>query len=287
MPTYPIRRLTPDDVPNLVKLSFLVEWQHDADKWRRVLEWSGSSAYGVTHGYTKTVLSTALGIPYQKRRGWIGMVMTDPKYQRQGFGTRMMQTVIQDFQGRGISEVMLDSSEAGKRLYMRLGFRPLYRVRRWLAYPTIEEVAAAPSIRPYEANDLDALVALDEAAFGVPRPAILAKMIGLKKSEVWVDAPDGVIQGFIVLQRHSPTSAAIAPWIHSSPDGAEPLLMTALHHASGSEVTVTIPEPNIMAEAIVQAQGFKVTSSATRMILGEMVVEPHESYYSILSMVTG
>jgi ribosomal protein S18 acetylase RimI-like enzyme len=288
MTTYPIRRLTESDIPQLVKLSQAVEWQHDNDTWRQVVRWSKGYGYGIIHSHSKAILATAVGTPYEGGRGWIGMVITHPRQQGQGFATRLTQTVIRDFQAAGIREIILDASQRGRRVYQRLGFRPLYAVVKWDCYEADLPKPDFPGIRPYQPDDLPALIALDEETFGVPRPAMISDLVNHKDTRVWVELIEGKIAGFLMLRRGGSSLAKIAPCIHHDPAGAERLIQTALHYSSGT-LTVTLPEVNLAGKAVLQANGFQKVTSTTRMLLGETPDFAHqpEKMFGIISHMTG
>ncbi|MCD8043015.1 MAG: GNAT family N-acetyltransferase [Tannerellaceae bacterium] len=55
--------------------------------------------------------------------GTILNVFTYPEYQRRGFGLAIMEAVLNETRERGLSVLFLSSTEAGKRLYEKLGFK--------------------------------------------------------------------------------------------------------------------------------------------------------------------
>lgn len=57
------------------------------------------------------------------RRGHLMNVYTHPDFRRQGVGRRMVSLLIDEARNRGISEISLDATEAGRPLYESLGFR--------------------------------------------------------------------------------------------------------------------------------------------------------------------
>ncbi len=55
--------------------------------------------------------------------GTILNVFTYPEYQRKGFGLAVMEAILNESRERGLSVLSLSSTEAGKRLYEKLGFK--------------------------------------------------------------------------------------------------------------------------------------------------------------------
>ncbi|MCC8197491.1 MAG: GNAT family N-acetyltransferase [Tannerellaceae bacterium] len=55
--------------------------------------------------------------------GTIINVYTQPEHQRKGYGQAVMEAVINESRERNLSALSLSSTEAGKRLYKKLGFK--------------------------------------------------------------------------------------------------------------------------------------------------------------------
>ena len=57
------------------------------------------------------------------RRAHLMNVYTHPDFRRQGVGRTMVSLLIDEARNRGITEISLDATEAGRPLYRALGFR--------------------------------------------------------------------------------------------------------------------------------------------------------------------
>ena len=57
------------------------------------------------------------------RRAHLMNVFTHPDFRRQGIARAMISLLIDEARGRGITEISLDTTEAGRPLYRALGFR--------------------------------------------------------------------------------------------------------------------------------------------------------------------
>lgn len=57
------------------------------------------------------------------RRSHLMNVYTVPAFRRRGVGKQMVSLLIDEARGRGITEISLDATEAGRPLYRALGFR--------------------------------------------------------------------------------------------------------------------------------------------------------------------
>ncbi|GAP92892.1 putative acyl- N-acyltransferase [Rosellinia necatrix] len=68
----------------------------------------------------------------------LGTCATHPSYQRRGVGTKLTRWGLDEARRRGVSDVTVEASAMGRRLYERLGFRPQGRD---IVYETDEEFA--------------------------------------------------------------------------------------------------------------------------------------------------
>ena len=56
------------------------------------------------------------------KRAHLMNVWTDPSRRREGIAARMVSMLIEEAWKRGVTEISLDATEAGKPLYRKLGF---------------------------------------------------------------------------------------------------------------------------------------------------------------------
>jgi predicted N-acetyltransferase YhbS len=116
------------------------------------------------------------------RVGWVGMIWVAPALRGLGLGRAITETVIEELEGSGCRTFVLVATEAGRRLYKRLGFDTLTHDHALVA-PGLgagrRHFAPHPSIRAFvPARDLDAVGALDGWATGEDRRHILARCDG-------------------------------------------------------------------------------------------------------------
>lgn len=57
------------------------------------------------------------------KRGHLMNVYTSAAYRCQGIGRRMVELLVEEARRRGMTEISLDATEAGRGLYRHLGFR--------------------------------------------------------------------------------------------------------------------------------------------------------------------
>jgi GNAT superfamily N-acetyltransferase len=160
MPTpFPLQRLDDRDVGQMIALYERINWRIHIDYLHWMLDWSEGGAFGIT--YRNKLLATAIGLPYDDKRGWLAMVVTDPSFQRRGLGQRITQTAVDFLVKRGLSEVMLDASPMGLPLYEHMGFTALYPMITYRGLPALDESPPHDErIRQAADADLPAMIAL-------------------------------------------------------------------------------------------------------------------------------
>jgi GNAT superfamily N-acetyltransferase len=105
--------------------------------------------------------------------GAIGMVLVAGRHARQGVGRRLMHHVVS---AMGTTPLTLHATEYGRPLYEELGFKVTGRAEmlrgRFVPAGARSDIAT----RAATAEDLPAILRLDEEVFGVDRTHILARL---------------------------------------------------------------------------------------------------------------
>lgn len=166
--------LTPDDIQAAGRLSEEAGWNQTVQDWLLMIEHGHAVGLVEPDG---TLAATALVFPFEHRVAWISMVLVTPARRRQGLATRLLGHCLTHCKQAGITPV-LDATEAGRRVYVPLGFADLYAISRWERAPSIHTAVpvspqAAPAIRPMTPADLDGLATWDCARFGASRASVL------------------------------------------------------------------------------------------------------------------
>ena len=128
--------------------------------------------------------------------GWIGTIWVEPAWRRRGVGMALTQATIETAESAGCRTLLLVATEAGRRLYEKIGFE----VQTWyrmLEAPGLDDEAIDPRIRPFEADDLPAMAELAAAATGEDRMHLLAAFASPETGLVLI-RDDGTLGGFVV-----------------------------------------------------------------------------------------
>lgn len=183
------------DLEQLHALSISVGWPHRGQDWQFLRE--------VGKGVVATdeigrIMSSAMWFRHSPELATIGMVITSPRLQTQGTGFWLMEYALKDLGGVNLR---LNATRAARRLYLSLGFKPektVYQCQGLVTNPPA--VAPVPGeLRALATEDLAAAIALDAAAFGVPRAGLMEKLF--RHSRGYGLFRDGALVAFALCRR--------------------------------------------------------------------------------------
>jgi GNAT superfamily N-acetyltransferase len=212
----PIRRLGPADLKRCVALSLDRGWSPERAKWSLLL--AACEVFGIDapdgNGLAGAVVLTRWGPDLAS----VGMMLVAARYGRRGLGRALMEHLLATA-GEG-AVVTLFATDMGRPLYEKLGFTPvrsnvsfLGRFRRDAPGRT----DAPGLVRPAGRADIPAILALDRAAFGADRGAIIGRLPGFADQIAVIEHVHG-ITGYAAAWRNHVTSTVIGPLV--APDAA-------------------------------------------------------------------
>ncbi|GAA3723073.1 GNAT family N-acetyltransferase [Streptomyces tremellae] len=224
-----IRPLTLRDLAPCVAITADRGWPPDERKWRLLL--TAGTGYGIDDpsgtGLAGVVVLTRYGTPGAGHPGEfcsVGMLLVAARYERQGLGGLLMRHILRAVDGAPLA---LYATRFGQPLYERLGFTTVAQnltvTGRLHAPGPPSGPAGGITVRTATADDLPALIRLDETAFGVDRTLMITRLpafaeqlrIALDGSEVigygaaWASAAADVI-GPLVARDTDTAKALIA-----------------------------------------------------------------------------
>lgn len=165
------------------------------------------------------VVGTGCGVAYADASfGWIGVIATEPGYERRGIGALVTERVAEILAGHGCAPV-LDASLPGGPLYERMGFvdhGPTTVVSR----EPSRGGHAVPAITP---ADLADVAAFDRVAFGADRTRLIDVLVRSHPDRTAVvRGDDGRVTGFAIAQ-----AGVIGPLAAADDDTLEQLVRAA------------------------------------------------------------
>jgi GNAT superfamily N-acetyltransferase len=170
----PIRRLTLRDLTACADLSEDRGWPREEHKWGLLL--AAGKGYGIDDpdgGLVTACVVTEYGPYSEPDLGAIGMVLVAERHARQGIGRRLMHHILS---AMGTTPLTLHATPYGRPLYEELGFKVIGRAEMLRGHFTPGGPSPAVSTRPATADDLSAILGLDEEVLGTDRTHLITRL---------------------------------------------------------------------------------------------------------------
>lgn len=239
---------TPADLPTFLQLAGQEHWICDQWEFDFLLRLPVASCLVIRHHDLPRAFITALSYGHS---GWIGNLLVQPAYRRQGLARLLMQTAIDELDAAGVSSIWLTASDEGAPLYSSLGFRPVDRIERWAGTGS-----GMPPVAP-RSGTLHTLNKMDALGWGSPRAALIAEKARL--GQTWLN------EGGFLIRQHTAQGMQIGPWCGTA-DAAEELFSAALAIAPSNRCRLDLPTANNRASELVSAHNF--TCQGTALLMG-------------------
>lgn len=262
-----LRVMSEEDVPGGLRLNTLSGWNQTAADWRRFLENSPRGCFVMEHD--GKVVGTATTICYENCFAWIGMVLVDPEYRKQGIGTALLGKTIEYLDESNISTMKLDATPQGKPIYTKLGFVEEYEIERWILKrpPGVIPVVPHSSCTPLDETQMGRVFNLDEELFGADRSFLLRALCEEAPEFATAVWEEELLQGY-AFGRSGLFADHIGPWMARTRAAAEKLLQSFLAKSSCETVIVDCMKSNSMAVELLREYGFLPSRPLTRMVRG-------------------
>ncbi|MEW2161618.1 GNAT family N-acetyltransferase [Streptomyces sp. NPDC007084] len=171
----PVRRLTLRDLSACVGLSEDRGWPPEEHKWGLLL--AAGTGFGIDDpagGLVAACVVTTYGPAQRPELGAVGMVLVAERHSRQGVGRRLMRHAIAEM---GPTPLTLHATAHGRPLYEELGFKVTGRAEmvRGVFRPG-DDPEAEVFTRPATAEDLPAILRLDDEVFGADRTHMITRL---------------------------------------------------------------------------------------------------------------
>ena len=184
-----LRLVSMADLDPVMALVAAVGWPHRRVDIAALIELGRGRLARAGDGRT---LGVGLCWPFGDTAARLGLVVVSPDSQGIGIGRRLMERLLTDAAPRS---VMLLATSAGRPLYERLGFVEVGAVCQHQGEHSGER-HSDPRTRVAKSEDRSAVLCLDAAAFGVPRPAVLEHLMAVGRAFVLVE--NGRVAGYAI-----------------------------------------------------------------------------------------
>jgi GNAT superfamily N-acetyltransferase len=239
-------------------------WNQTSQDWAIFLRDGAVCAVRDSKGH---IIASGAVLPMGGHVAWISMILVAPRARGQGLGTAVFEHCLSVVKAAGRT-AYLDATPAGERIYSQFGFTPEFRLTRWerdkfaAAVPpdrTAKHKSELPTVLDKAA--LEALVALDTQALGVPRSALLADFLAREDTACLRSKT-----GFAIVRRGR-IAHQIGPVLASDEAGGAALLARAEQSLEG-KVFVDVPDERVLLCEQLRVAGFAPQRGFVRMVLG-------------------
>ena len=262
-----LRVMTEQDVSGGLRLNTLSGWNQTAADWGRFLK---NNAHGcfVMEDDGK-IVGTAATVNYESRFGWIGMVLVDPEYRKQGIGTQLLKKTVEYLDEENIRIMKLDATPQGKPIYTKLGFVEEYEIERWILKRPPSAIPSRQSSTCAALSDMqgERIFQFDKELFGADRSFLLRALCEEAPEFATAVWEGEVLQGY-AFGRHGLFADHLGPWMARTRAAAEQILQGFLVQSSRETVIVDCLKSNAMAVELLDSCGFAPSRPLTRMVRG-------------------
>jgi GNAT superfamily N-acetyltransferase len=259
-----LREMTFDDIPAGLALCRASRWNQVARDWEQFLLLEPHGAAVAVRD--RRVIGSVATLRFEKRFGWVSMVLVDPAERGQGVGRALL---LQGLATLGDVVARLDATPAGDVLYRKLDFEEEYRLTRFQREPALM-AASSPGepVHPVDTDDWPSLLSLDAQVFGADRSDMLKWLAEGAPEYGWVCRSSGTVEGFL-FGRHGHDFEHLGPVVARDVDVAQRLVGECLARYPARRFILDAPDQHASWQAWLQESGFTIQRPFVRMYRGQ------------------
>ncbi|MER6421570.1 GNAT family N-acetyltransferase [Streptomyces sp. NPDC001137] len=226
LPPLAVRRLTLRDLTACADLSEDRGWPREEHKWGLLL--TAGKGYGIDDpdgGLVSACVVTEYGPQDHPTLGAIGMVLVAERHARRGIGRHLMRHVVS---AMGTTPLTLHATPNGRPLYEELGFKVTGRAEMMRGHFTPSGPQPAVVTRAATAEDLPAILGLDEEVFGADRTPVITRLPAFA-DRLRVAEEDGRLIGYAAAWPNMDTHV-VGPLIARDTETAKALIASLAAH---------------------------------------------------------
>ena len=186
---------------------------------------------------------------------WLAHIIVHPEHRNRGLGNKMASSLIENLDRKKFKTLYLDATPMGFPVYKKLGFKVETEYIHLEGKHTDQYLSDPAAIIPFHADLKDGLLLLDrqisaENRITIIEPHMRFSLVYVKEGQVQGAYFPSLLDGFVLAAN---SSAGIE------------LMKIRMR----SKATARLPSENKACVDFLMANGYKVTGSSKRMILGE------------------
>lgn len=258
-----IRRLANGDIGDAMRLKEQAGWNQTEEDWRLFLSVNPTGCLAAVHN-GKTI-GTVTTVNYGKEVSWIGMLLVDREFRRQGIARQLLGRALENLQG--CDTVKLDATAVGRELYQEMGFKDEYFILRMTTAALNVPTASPAVVSPVTDKTITEVTEFDREVFGGDRGTLLKAWWQRNPQSAWQVIKNGRIAGYC-LGRKGSQYFQIGPLVAPSTAEAIALLEAVARIRQSEPVVIDVPEA--MSEFVdwLGKNGFSTQRSFMRMYRG-------------------
>lgn len=272
--------MTEADIDFAMQLARLSNWNQTEQDWRRLLQLQGDGLFLAR--CDGAACGTASTTAYGRASAWIGMVLVHPDFRRRGVGSTLMNRCIEYLRQLGVECIKLDATDAGRPVYLKLGFRDERPIGRYCRQGGAELPAGEAmgdglpdsgsrdnnEVGPIGEADWPAIAAIDAAAFGADRLRLLKLLAADGRSALVRRGHEIAGYGF---SRPGHLADYLGPVVAHDAASARQIVSQLLRPMASRDVFWDLLPDNSAALQLATELGFVEMRRLTRMYLGDKV----------------
>lgn len=240
-------RLTTDDEAALTDLVAGVGWGLPAGRLNAML----TVGRGFGCFADRQLVASSILFPYGENLGFLGMVIVDPKWQRRGLGTRVVNRCLQEARDLGIPQVGLLATDMGYPLYQSLGFVTSDKAHRYMGVPIPSRLSADIAhheelvldaeleLAPLSESDWTDVLAMDSAVSGSQREDTYRAFVKTVSHTLVARDKEGSLRGYAMATEVG-NLFMIGP-LHARDDHTAVILTRNLAQRARATVRIDVP----------------------------------------------
>jgi GNAT superfamily N-acetyltransferase len=254
-----VRRLTQADLSRCSELGVSRDWGTEERKWGLLFE--VGEVYGIDDADGRLIATTVLS-RYGLQFATVSMVLVAEDLEGQGYGTRVMQHVIEQAGG---STLVLHATPSGRPLYEKLGFQSFGAVEAHVGTFDATGITTGRT-HPATPEDLLQLARLDHEVYGVHRTALIKRLPKFAEQIRVLRDAEGLMVGYAAAWR-SEDRLNLGPVLAPDFAGARDLIADLVDGVE-DEVRIDIDHEGDDLSAWACGHGLKPSYTCSHMVLG-------------------
>ncbi|RPF34803.1 GNAT family N-acetyltransferase [Streptomyces sp. TLI_185] len=226
LPPLAVRRLTLRDLTACADLSEDRGWPREEHKWGLLL--TAGKGYGIDDpdgGLVSACVVTEYGPQDHPALAAIGMVLVAERHARRGIGRHLMRHIVS---AMGTTPLTLHATPNGRPLYEELGFKVTGRAEMMRGHFTPGGPEPEVVTRAATAEDLPAILRLDEEVFGADRTPVITRLPAFA-DRLRVAEEDGRLIGYAAAWPNMETHV-VGPLVARDTETAKALIASLAAH---------------------------------------------------------